>query len=103
MKISITHRLFLAILAAAGLAVVSMVLIMQWRLNRGFLRFVNTMEKSGVSRLAATLEKSYAAERSWDFLVRDQARWRRMVAASLPQDGGHPSDGAPPAEKMPPP
>ena len=53
MRIGVTHKLFLAILMAAGLAVISSALIMQWSLDRGFLKFVNSMEKSGISRLAA--------------------------------------------------
>ena len=84
MKISVTHKLFLVILTAAGLAVVSSALIMQWSLGRGFLKFVNTMEKSGISRLATGLEESYRTEQSWEFLRRDPARWRQLVAASLP-------------------
>ncbi len=84
MKIGVTHKLFLVILTAAILAVVSSALIMQWSLSRGFLAFVNSMEKKGISRLAAELEENYRTEQSWDFLRRDPARWRRLVVASLP-------------------
>ncbi|MDD2308102.1 MAG: ATP-binding protein [Desulfuromonadaceae bacterium] len=98
MKIGVTHKLFLIILTAAGLAVVSSALIMQWSLSRGFLKFINAMEKTGISRLAVELEKSYRTEQSWEFLRRDPARWRQLVAASLPEappppegfDGGKP-------------
>lgn len=85
MKIGVTHKLFLVILTAAGLAVISSALIMQLSLGRGFLRFVNTMDKTGISRLAAELEGSYRTEQSWEFLLRDPARWRQLVAASLPE------------------
>ena len=68
MKISITHRLFLAIILAAGMAVISMVLIMQWSMRQGFLRYLNTMEKTGVSRLARSLEEGYAHESGWGFV-----------------------------------
>jgi two-component system sensor histidine kinase BaeS len=95
MKISITHRLFLAILAAAGLAVVSLVLIMQWNLNRGFLAFVNSMEKGGVTRLAASLEKKYSAELSWNFLQADSGLWRQLVFYSLPDAAPPPEEGRP--------
>ncbi|MDD2539796.1 MAG: ATP-binding protein [Desulfuromonadaceae bacterium] len=84
MKIGVTHKLFLVILTAAILAVVSSALIMQWSLSRGFLAFVNSMEKKGISQLAAELEESYRTEQSWDFLRRDPARWRHLVMASLP-------------------
>ena len=96
MKISVTHKLFMVILTAAGLAVISSVLIMQWSLGRGFLKFVNTMEKTGITRMAAELEGGYRTEQSWEFLRRDPARWGQLVAASLP-------DAPPPRpdEKMP--
>jgi two-component system, OmpR family, sensor histidine kinase BaeS len=97
MKIGVTHKLFLSILMAAGLAVISSVLIMQWSINRGFLRYVNTIEKSGISRLANRLENCYRTERSWDFLRRDPAQWRQLVFASLPMEEH------PPRERMPPP
>ena len=107
MKIGVAYKLFLVILTAAGLAVVSSMLIMQWRLDRGFLKFIDTMEKSGVSRLAATLEEQYRAERNWEFIQRDPARWRQLVAASMPEAARPPGEGMPPApppgERRPPP
>ncbi|NTV50032.1 MAG: HAMP domain-containing protein [Geobacteraceae bacterium] len=96
MKIGVAHKLFLVILTAAGLAVVSSALIMQWSLSRGFLKFINAMEKTGISRLAAELEKNYGTEQSWEFLHRDPARWRQLVAASLLEAPPPPSE-----EKMP--
>lgn len=96
MKIGVTHKLFMIILTATGLAVASSVLIMQWSLGRGFLKFVNTMGKTGITRLAAELEGGYRTEQSWEFLRRDPARWRQLVAASLPDE-----PPPQPEEKMP--
>lgn len=95
MKIGITHRLFLAILMAAGLAVVSMVLIMQWNVSRGFLRYVNSVEKSWVTRLAAKLEQGYGEGRNWNFVAADQERWRTFVMSALPDEGPHRDELAP--------
>lgn len=104
MKIGITHRLFLAILAAASLAVLSMFLIMHWSIDRGFLRYVNTMEQARLTRLAEGLEEGYAGEGSWDFLRRDPARWRRLVAASLlEEEAGFARGGRIGARPEPPP
>lgn len=99
MKISITHRLFLAIILAAGLAVLSMVLIMQWSVRQGFMRYLNTMEKAGISRLAASLEEGYRPESGWDFVLRDPALLPRLVVASMPGGGLPPPEtqtGPPP-------
>src|SRR5512145_2831034 len=86
MKIGITHRLFLAILAAALLSVCSMVVIMHWSLERGFLRYVNNLEQTRLTRLATSLEERYAERGSWDFLKSDRGEWRRLLAASLPDE-----------------
>jgi two-component system sensor histidine kinase BaeS len=97
MKFGVTYKLFLSILMAAGLAVICSALIMQWKIHQGFLRYVNAVEKCGVSRLAGKLEQSYQNELSWDFLTRDPERWRQLVFTSLPMEG------LPPGERMPPP
>lgn len=100
MNISITHKIFLAMLTAAGLAVVSSVMIMQWSVNRGFLRFVNSMEQSGMSRLAQALEESYRTDHSWELLRREPARWRQLISTTSPGSPLPPAE--PPAEALKP-
>jgi two-component system sensor histidine kinase BaeS len=108
MKMSITHRLFLAILIAAALAVASMVLIMQWNLSRGFKRYVASVEKVGVSRLVTGLEELYGTERSWLTLQQDHHLWRQLVRDSMLQEDGFPrGEGSwlripPPPDRQPP-
>jgi len=86
MKLGVTHKLFLVILTAAGLAVVSAALIMQWSLARGFLKYVNAVEKTGISRLAGMLEENYRTEQSWDSLQQYPRQWRRLIAEALPEE-----------------
>ena len=98
MKIGITHRLFLAILAAACLAVICMFLIMQWSLDRGFLRYVKGLEETRLSRLAEMLEENYAEQAHWNFLKNDPESWRRLIRVSGPHEGPkplerHPAEG----------
>ena len=83
MRIGISHRLFLTILAAATLAVTAMLIIMQWSIGYGFLRYVNTLEQMQLTRLAGVLEEDYARQGSWDFLRDDPAYWRRLVVSAL--------------------
>lgn len=85
MKLGVAHKLFLVILTAAGLAVVISVLIMQWSLGRGFLKYVNAVEKTGISRLASLLEERYHTEQSWDSLQQHPGQWRRLIAEALPE------------------
>lgn len=84
MKISITHRLFLAILAATTLAVISMFLIMQWSIGQGFLRYVNTMEQMQLTRIGSELEEAYASQGAWGFLRNNPVYWRQLVLAVFP-------------------
>lgn len=83
MKIGITHKLFLAILMASILAVASMVITMQWQLDRGFRNFINAIEQDGISRLATDLESRYAEGKSWAFLSSDKTAWQEAVARSM--------------------
>ncbi|MDD2851414.1 MAG: ATP-binding protein [Desulfuromonadaceae bacterium] len=105
MKVGVAHKLFLALLTAAVLSVFSAVVIMQWNISRGFLKFINSVEQSGVSRLTGKLEEFYRSEQKWDLLRSDPARWNRLIAVSMPQVG--PPHGSnwpappPPEERMP--
>lgn len=85
MKIRIQYRLFLALLAASGLAVFGMFFIMQWSIDRGFLQYVNTLEQSRLERLAAGLEEAYAGRGSWAFLNDDPAEWLRLMLRTRPE------------------
>jgi len=68
MKIGLTHRLFLSILAATCLAVLSNFFIMTWSIDRGFLQYLNSFEQDRLEQLAGRLEQVYAENGSWDFL-----------------------------------
>jgi len=86
MKIMIKYRLFLAMLAATGTVVICMFLIMQWSIGRGFLSYVNTIEKERFEKLADVLEQSYATRGGWEFLDEDPSTWFRLLAATLPRE-----------------
>ena len=69
MKSSITHRIFFALLIATGIMVISMALVLQWSVDRGFLRYINRLEQTRLERLADSLERSYARQNSWGFQI----------------------------------
>ncbi len=89
MKISIMHKLFLSILAATALALLSMFVIMQWSINRGFLQYLTTLEQDRLEQLAERLEQLYAEQGSWAFLREDPRRWtmRLRLMAEKPDNG----------------
>lgn len=75
MKIGITYRLFLAILIATGLAILSLFLIMRWSIDRGFYQYLGTMDQSRLERLVNDLAQAYDEHGSWDFLQTAPPHW----------------------------
>ena len=86
MKISITYRLFLAILTATAISVISMFLLIQWNIDRGFRRYIKDVEQVRMSRLTERLEAAFVSEGNWDFLRRDPELWRRLTEVSPGED-----------------
>lgn len=84
LKVGIKYRLFLAMLAGTATVVLCMWLIMQWSINRGFLRYVNTLEQERLEILATELEQAYAERGSWDFLRDEPITWLRLMVRTLP-------------------
>jgi two-component system sensor histidine kinase BaeS len=74
MKIGITYRLFLSILAATSLAILSLFLIMRWNIDRGFYQYLKTLDQSRLEQMANNLEEAYTEHGNWDFL-RDNPRF----------------------------
>lgn len=102
MKIGISHRLFLTILAASALSVTAMFGIMQWSIDRGFLRYVNNLEQMQLALIAGELEADYASEGSWAFIRNDHGYWRRLLMTTMPTMGCTPPGVAPPPPAPPP-
>ena len=90
MKPGVTHKLFLTLFLAAGLAVASSTVIMDWSLNRGFIRYIDGLEATGLTRLASMLEERYRADSGWDLIRRDPITWRRLLTESMPDLGPPP-------------
>jgi two-component system sensor histidine kinase BaeS len=84
MKLGIKYRLFLSMLAATAAVVLCMWLIVQWSIDRGFLRYVNTLEQERLEILATELEQAYAERGSWDFLRAEPVTWLRLMIRTLP-------------------
>lgn len=84
LKVGIKYRLFLAMLAGTAAVVLCMWLIVQWSIDRGFLRYVNTLEQERLEILATELEQAYAERGSWDFLRAEPVTWLRLMIRTLP-------------------
>jgi two-component system, OmpR family, sensor histidine kinase BaeS len=85
MKMGITYRLFLLILCATGLAILFLILIMWWNIDRGFSRYLGNLEEKKMAQIADDLGKKYEQNRNWDFLKTKPPHW-------------NPDDSMPPPE-----
>lgn len=86
-RVGITYRLFLSILAATCAAILCMFLIMQWNINRGFLRYLDTMAQDGMESVGNNLAQAYSRHGNWDFLRADPSYW---VTRALYEHRGSP-------------
>lgn len=86
MKLNVTHKVFLAILTANAIIVLSMFLIMQWTMDRGFLRYVNQLEQNRMDRLATKLGRAYSASGSWEPLRTAPELISRLISEVVTED-----------------
>lgn len=86
MRFNITHRVFWAILTANAIIVLCMFLIMQWSLDRGFLKYVNNLEQHRLDRLAVKLGQVYSARGNWDILKERPATIQRLIIETIAED-----------------
>ncbi|MFH1027139.1 MAG: hypothetical protein V1791_03960, partial [Pseudomonadota bacterium] len=94
MKISITYRLFLSMLSAAGLAILSLFLIMQWSIYRGFYQYLVKMEQAKLEQVVNDLGRMYSERKSWDFLKTTPLQWDfEGVKTSVEHATGRPPIG----------
>ncbi len=85
MKMGITYRLFLLILCATGLAILFLILIMWWNIDRGFSQYLGNLEQKKLVQIADDLGKKYEQNQNWDFLKTKPPHW-------------NPDDSMPPPE-----
>ena len=64
----ITYRLFFLILCATGLAILFLILIMWWSINRGFYQYIGTVDQKYLAQVVDDLGKKYEQQGNWDFL-----------------------------------
>jgi two-component system, OmpR family, sensor histidine kinase BaeS len=89
MKVSVTSKLFLAILSACVLAAVAMGVAIRTSFEFGFVDFLQEQGASEVAALSRQLETGYAQHGNWDFA-------RETMQGPPPFDGGPPDNGPPP-------
>lgn len=92
MKLGLSSRLFLVLLAATALVACGMFVIMHWNIDRGFLRYVNTLDQERLERLAGEVERRYATDGNWDFIEKEPLALLRLMVNTLPEGQVRPRD-----------
>jgi two-component system sensor histidine kinase BaeS len=91
MRFTINYKLFLTLLLTAIAVVTSMVFLVKWSFERGFLEYVNKVEQKMHNNLVINLSEAYEGNGSWDFLRANPRRWRDIHRSSIPapESGDH--------------
>ena len=89
-RLNVTHRVFLAILAANAIIVLCMFLIMQWSMDRGFLGYVNQLEQNRMERLATKLGRTYAISGDWSVLQTSPDTMSRLIGETITESPAPP-------------
>jgi len=79
MKISLSRKFFLAMLAVCAFAVLGMVFAAYLSLKYGFLGYLNQQAEERMDGLVPRIEQAYARHGSWDFIRRDQDQWFELL------------------------
>lgn len=101
-RIGITYRLFLAIFFTASIAILSMFFVMQWSVNKAFLRYLNNIVNHDIEIMAKNLQNDYGRHGSWAFFRDDPLLWTTRIMEDRRKDasaGGQDRSALPP--KMP--
>ncbi len=86
MKIGITYRLFLSLLGATCLAILSFFLVIRWSVDHDFFRYLGTIDQTRLDQLVGDLGQRYEEQGSWSFLEAEMPRWDPAGSLS-PPDG----------------
>ena len=84
MKLGITLKLFLAILAASAVAAAAMAVATRYSFQSGFFGYLSHVESQSLEALAARLGEEYRRSGDWSFLQGDYGRLRALAAQPQP-------------------
>jgi two-component system sensor histidine kinase BaeS len=86
MKLSISTKLFIAVLAGVLLVILSMGLATSWSFGRGFLGYLNEQALDRMAPVLPRLASAYAREGNWEFLRNQPDRWFDIMRPELGED-----------------
>ena len=91
MRLTITTKLFLGVLATSVLVAVVMAAAGQWGFQRDFRRYIEAAEARRADAVVASLADIYARRGNWAALAGQERRWRMLLRSQ-----GRPGDAEEP-------
>ena len=79
MRVGISTRLFLAILATSALTVLLVSGATRWNFERGFLGYLNELAVERMDTVLPRLTQAYAEHRNWGFLGEPTRVWYKLL------------------------
>jgi len=76
---SLMLKLFLVLLATVGAVVVLMLVLMRWSFDRGFMGYLEEVQRASMEEVALRLEAYYARQGNWDEIRPGSEVWLRMT------------------------
>ncbi|WP_233233645.1 ATP-binding protein [Bordetella sp. LUAb4] len=87
MKLGITFKLFLAILATCLIVTLAMGAAVRWNFERHFFSYVKEREGRRIERLRQTLADVYRDDGDWDALRGNDSLWNHLLTLPPPDEG----------------
>src|SRR5258706_1936484 len=84
MRLGITFKLFLAILAASAVAAAAMAVATRLSFQSGFFGYLSQVETQSLESLATRLAAEYRRNGDWNFLQGEYAHLRALAAPAQP-------------------
>lgn len=79
----IQNKLFLILFGFSFLLVTSLVLLMQWSLDKGMIEYVNSKEVAALQPLSVKLSQEYQKKNNWQTMIGEHQKFHRMIYAQL--------------------
>ena len=79
MKLGITSKMFLAILATCTVVILAMSIAVRMSFEQGFLSYLNTEDIDRAKKFTITLAESYRKHGGWEWLRGNRQHWIKLV------------------------
>lgn len=89
MRFTIKYKLLLTLLLVTFTVVTTMMFLIKWSFERGFLEYVNKVGQEIHNNLVINLAEAYRENSNWDFIREDPRQWKQIRRSSMPVSEGN--------------